>query len=366
MKRWMALVAVAVGAIAGVGAQQAAPAIFGFTSATAAGQHELERRFLALPSADRARDYHRYLTDEPHVAGTDRNKHLAEWMRDRWKEYGLDTVEIRRARSAAALPHRDDVDDGHVGVAVYRGSRAGRSGHAEAAAALQRLLEIRGSRGASDLCGQWESRQLRLARVAGHRRARQDRARPLLRAVQLSRVQGADGRAARRGRHARLLGSGRGRRRQGRGLPGRPVGQREPHTVAAAFPTTSWCRAIRSRPAGRRCRAHGASRPARPRRCRRSSARRCRRATRACCCRRWAGPTRRRPGRAGSVSRTASARERRPVKLRVMADDKVRAIQTVIGTIRGQRAPGRGGDPRQPPRRVAVRRRGPVKRHRVR
>ena len=47
-----------------------------------------------MPSADRARDYHRYLTDEPHVAGSDRNKHLAEWMRDRWKEYGLDTVEI--------------------------------------------------------------------------------------------------------------------------------------------------------------------------------------------------------------------------------------------------------------------------------
>jgi N-acetylated-alpha-linked acidic dipeptidase len=94
MKRWVAIVAVAVGAMAGVGAQQAAPGIFGFTAAAAAGQQELERRFLALPSADRARDYHRYLTDEPHVAGSDRNKHLAEWMRDRWKEYGFDTVEI--------------------------------------------------------------------------------------------------------------------------------------------------------------------------------------------------------------------------------------------------------------------------------
>ena len=94
MRRWVAIVAVAAGAMVGVGAQQTAPGIFGFTVRSESAQREIERRFLALPSADRARDYHRYLTDEPHVAGSDRNKHLAEWMRDRWKEYGLDTVEI--------------------------------------------------------------------------------------------------------------------------------------------------------------------------------------------------------------------------------------------------------------------------------
>ncbi len=87
MGRWVALVIVALGAVAGAGAQQAASGIFGFTTASEPGQRELERRFLALPSADRARDYHRYLTDEPHVAGSDRNKHLAEWMRGLWKEY---------------------------------------------------------------------------------------------------------------------------------------------------------------------------------------------------------------------------------------------------------------------------------------
>ncbi|MBK5298494.1 MAG: M28 family peptidase, partial [Vicinamibacteria bacterium] len=94
MRRWMAVVAVAVGAMTGIGAQQASTGIFGFMPASEIAQRELERRFLALPSADRARDYHRYLTDEPHVAGSDRNRHLAEWMRDTWKEYGLDTVEI--------------------------------------------------------------------------------------------------------------------------------------------------------------------------------------------------------------------------------------------------------------------------------
>ena len=94
MGRWVAAVVVALGAVAGAGAQQAVSGIFGFTTASEPEQRELERRFLALPSADRARDYHRYLTDEPHVAGSDRNKHLAEWMRGLWKEYGLDTVEI--------------------------------------------------------------------------------------------------------------------------------------------------------------------------------------------------------------------------------------------------------------------------------
>ncbi len=94
MRRAAAVVVVVVGALAGVAAQQASPGIFGFGSASEAAQREIERRFLALPSADRARDYHRHLTDQPHVAGSERNRQLAEWMRDRWKEYGLDTVEI--------------------------------------------------------------------------------------------------------------------------------------------------------------------------------------------------------------------------------------------------------------------------------
>ncbi len=94
MTRWTAAAVLALGAI--TQAQSAPPAtgIYGFTSTSEAAERQVERRFLALPSADRARDYHRYLTEEPHVAGSDRNRHLAEWMRDRWKDYGIDTVEI--------------------------------------------------------------------------------------------------------------------------------------------------------------------------------------------------------------------------------------------------------------------------------
>src|SRR5262249_50296061 len=45
-------------------------------------------------SADRAREYHQFLTEQPHLAGSDRNRQLAEWVRDRWIEYGLEDVRI--------------------------------------------------------------------------------------------------------------------------------------------------------------------------------------------------------------------------------------------------------------------------------
>lgn len=81
--------------------------VFGFRSASLAAEQDVERRFLALPSADRAREYHRFLTSEPHVAGSDRNKALAEWIRDRWLDYGLDDVSI--VEHDVLLPWPEDV-----------------------------------------------------------------------------------------------------------------------------------------------------------------------------------------------------------------------------------------------------------------
>ena len=197
MRRRIGAAAIAIGAVVGVSAQQTATGIFGFAPASEAAQRETERRFLSLPSADRARDYHRYLTDEPHVAGSDAQQ--APGRVDARPVEGVRARDRRdrRARGAAALPHRDEVDDGDVGGAVQRRSGARRSRHAEAAAPLQRVLEVRRGRSAGHLRGQRQSRELRLAGVAGHRRARQDRARPLLGPVQLSRLQGVDGREAR-------------------------------------------------------------------------------------------------------------------------------------------------------------------------
>jgi N-acetylated-alpha-linked acidic dipeptidase len=75
-------------------AQKPTTIVFGFAPASSAAERRLESRFLALPSAIRARDTHAFLTADPHIAGSARDRVLAEWVRDRWREYGLEQVEI--------------------------------------------------------------------------------------------------------------------------------------------------------------------------------------------------------------------------------------------------------------------------------
>jgi N-acetylated-alpha-linked acidic dipeptidase len=77
-----------------VAPQSRLPSVYGFTARSAIDERAVERRFLALPSRARAREAHAFLTAEPHVAGTPRDRVLADWVRDRWREYGLEQVEI--------------------------------------------------------------------------------------------------------------------------------------------------------------------------------------------------------------------------------------------------------------------------------
>ena len=75
----------------------AAPAqsyLYGFNPRSSAAERRLEYRFLSLTSPAKVRDAHAFLTAEPHVAGSPRDRALAEWVRDRWREYGLEQVEI--------------------------------------------------------------------------------------------------------------------------------------------------------------------------------------------------------------------------------------------------------------------------------
>ncbi len=67
---------------------------FGFTRARGGVERDLEHRFLGLPSAERIRDAHALLTDKPHVAGSARDRYLAEWTRDQFTASGLDDVQI--------------------------------------------------------------------------------------------------------------------------------------------------------------------------------------------------------------------------------------------------------------------------------
>ncbi len=75
-------------------AAQAPQRPFGFSRDGAEAERREESRFMSLPSAERIRDAHRVLTDKPHVAGSDRDRVLAEWTRDQFVSAGLERVEI--------------------------------------------------------------------------------------------------------------------------------------------------------------------------------------------------------------------------------------------------------------------------------
>lgn len=92
MRRWIAVAAVAGGCVALAGAQGSTAPPFGFTRAGAAAQQRLERRFLSLPDADRLRDAHAVLAGKPHIAGSPRDRELAEWTARSFTDAGLDDV----------------------------------------------------------------------------------------------------------------------------------------------------------------------------------------------------------------------------------------------------------------------------------
>ncbi len=89
----IAAVAAAV-LVLGAGGSPPRDTIAGFAPDSLILQRQIEGRFLRLPSASRLRQFHRYLTAEPHVAGSPRNRHLAEWQRQQWIAWGIEDVHI--------------------------------------------------------------------------------------------------------------------------------------------------------------------------------------------------------------------------------------------------------------------------------
>src|SRR5262245_27340507 len=67
---------------------------FGFSRSGAETEQRLERRFLSLPNSNRIKDAHAFLTAKPHVAGSARDKELADWTAARFTEAGLEDVRI--------------------------------------------------------------------------------------------------------------------------------------------------------------------------------------------------------------------------------------------------------------------------------
>lgn len=70
--------------------------ILGFSPASAAAEHKLETTFETLPSPEKAREWHRLFTAEPHPAASEENNRLAEFLAQEWRKQGWEDVTLRR------------------------------------------------------------------------------------------------------------------------------------------------------------------------------------------------------------------------------------------------------------------------------
>lgn len=98
-------------AIAAPGAGPEAGTIPGFSAQGGAAERAIEEKLLALLDPASTARHFRYLTEEPHPAGSERNRELAEYTRDRFLEYGLEEVEMLRYDVLLPFPKQ-------VGVAM--------------------------------------------------------------------------------------------------------------------------------------------------------------------------------------------------------------------------------------------------------
>ena len=95
-KRWLSsfLVLAVCVVTAAAARQQPSPPLFGFVSNRSAAHRALEKNVLDAVSAERIRAFHKHLAALPHLAGTPRDRELAEWTRDQFSSYGLEQVQI--------------------------------------------------------------------------------------------------------------------------------------------------------------------------------------------------------------------------------------------------------------------------------
>jgi N-acetylated-alpha-linked acidic dipeptidase len=110
-KRQNRLVVLAAGllllSIAISGRAQAPEDIAGFLPEHAEAERQLERKFRLMPDAARVESDLRYITSEPHMAGTEASHRVAEWLRDQYRSFGFDAEIVRYS---AWLPQPRDVE----------------------------------------------------------------------------------------------------------------------------------------------------------------------------------------------------------------------------------------------------------------
>ena len=89
MSRVITVLLAAVGLCGPVLAGEDAP--LGFFASSVEAQSRAESVLLETPSPERARQWLMELTEKPHVAGTPQEKIVAEYVRQRLEEFGLET-----------------------------------------------------------------------------------------------------------------------------------------------------------------------------------------------------------------------------------------------------------------------------------
>lgn len=92
-------------AIFSVAAALPSPPARGYSAQGSEEEKSLEARYRSLASTEQIIQFHRYLTAEPHPAGSKRNNDLARWVADQWRTQGLEDVVVHRYDVLHSSPH---------------------------------------------------------------------------------------------------------------------------------------------------------------------------------------------------------------------------------------------------------------------
>jgi N-acetylated-alpha-linked acidic dipeptidase len=84
--------------------------IIGFSPPHARTEHGLEAEFQSLPSTERARDWHRRFTREPHPAASAANNRLAALVAREWRRQGWEDVTLRRYDVLHSSPRKVTIE----------------------------------------------------------------------------------------------------------------------------------------------------------------------------------------------------------------------------------------------------------------
>jgi N-acetylated-alpha-linked acidic dipeptidase len=76
----------------------------GYSAKAAQAERQVEDRFARLPSPEEARKHHRFLTAEPHPAGSPRNNELARHIAEVWKQQGWEDIRVHRYDVLSSYP----------------------------------------------------------------------------------------------------------------------------------------------------------------------------------------------------------------------------------------------------------------------